>query len=400
MDFKLGDVLEGKIIDFTYEGKGVVKIDNFIVFVLGGVIGDRVSFKIKKIKKSFAEAEVLEILEASEDRVKNNLDLEEAMGVIPLVNYDYKKGLEWKTEKVKKDLEKIAGLTDVNVKDIIGMETPYRYRNNVQIAVGEKNSKTLVGFYEIGTNDIVDMKESILISKKANIALKAIRDWIDKYNILAYNKNNKKGTLRNIGIRINKDDKLMIILVTGSRKIPHVEELIDILREKDVVSLYQNINSQKYSSTYGKEYKLLYGHESLMDKIGKYKLKVSPNSFLQVNRSQVEVLYDKAMEFLNPRKEDVIADLYSGIGTISIYIAEKAKKVIAIESVKKAVDDAKYNSLLNDMQNIRFLKGQAEIEFPKLADEGVSIDKVVIDPPRKGCEKKVLEAIVKIDPKE
>ncbi len=398
MDFKLGDVLEGKIIDFTYEGKGVVKIDNFIVFLLGGVIGDKVSFKINKIKKSFAEAEVLEILEASEDRVKNNLDLEEAIGVIPLVNYDYKKGLEWKTEKVKKDLEKIAGLKDANVKDIIGMETPYRYRNNVQIAVGEKNSKTLVGFYEIGTNDIVDMKESILISKKANIALRAIREWIDKYNILAYNKNNKKGTLRNIGIRINKEDKLMIILVTGSRKIPHIEELIDILREKDVVSLYQNINSQKYSSTYGKEYKLLYGHESLMDKIGKYKLKVSPNSFLQVNRSQVEILYDKAMEFLNPRKEDVIADLYSGIGTISIYIAEKAKKVIAIESVKKAVDDAKYNSLLNDMQNIRFLKGQAEIEFPKLADEGVNIDKVVIDPPRKGCEKEVLEAIVKIDP--
>ena len=140
MDFKLGDVLEGKIIDFTYEGKGVVKIDNFIVFVLGGVIGDRVSFKIKKIKKSFAEAEVLEILEASEDRVKSNLNIEEAMGVIPLANYDYKKGLEWKTEKVKKDLEKIAGLTDVNVKDTIGMETPYRYRNNVQIAVGEKNS--------------------------------------------------------------------------------------------------------------------------------------------------------------------------------------------------------------------------------------------------------------------
>ena len=166
---------------------------------------------------------------------------------------------------------------------------------------------------------------------------------------------------------------------------------MDILREKDVVSLYQNINSQKHSSTYGREYKLLYGHESLMDKIGKYKLKVSPNSFLQVNRSQVEILYDKAMEFLNPRKEDVIADLYSGIGTISIYIAEKAKKVIAIESVKKAVDDAKYNSLLNDMQNIRFLKGQAEIEFPKLADEGININKVVMDPPRKGCEKEVLD---------
>ena len=398
MDFELGDILEGMVIDFTYEGKGVVKIDNFIFFILGGVIGDKVSFKVTKIKKSFAEGEVIEILESSSDRVKSKMDLEEAVGVIPLIQYDYQKGLEWKTEKVKKDLEKIAGLKNVEVKDILGMENPIRYRNNVQIAVGVKDSKTVIGFYEIGTNDIVDMKSSILISKKANKALEAIREWVDKYEIKAYNKKSKKGSLRHIGIRTNNEDKIMVILVTADKKIDHTEELIKSLKEKDVISIYQNINSQKDSSTYGREYKLLYGHESLIDKIGSYKFKVSPNSFLQVNRTQVEVLYNKAIEFLNPKKEDIIADLYSGIGTISIYVAKKAKKVISIESVKSAVDDAKYNALLNDIQNIRFLKGKAEIAFPKLVEEGIRIDKLVLDPPRKGCEKEVLEAIVKVSP--
>ncbi|OLS02734.1 23S rRNA (uracil(1939)-C(5))-methyltransferase RlmD [Tissierella creatinophila] len=398
MDLKLGDILEGIIVDFTYEGKGVVKIDKFIIFVLGGVIGDKVSFKITKIKKNFAEGEVLEIIEPSKDRAKNKLDLEEAVGVIPLVEYDYEKGLEWKREKVKKDLEKIAGLKNIEVKDTIGMDKPYRYRNNVQIAVGEKNKKIVIGFYELGTNDIVDMESSILISKKANEALKAIREWIDKYDIKPFNKKRNQGNIRHIGIRSNKEDKLMIILVTANKKIEHTEELVKSLKENNVISIYQNINNSKGSATFGKEYKLIYGHESLIETIGKYRFKVSPNSFLQVNTTQVEVLYDKAMEFLNPQKEDVVADIYSGIGTISLYIAKKAKKVIAIESVKKAVDDAKYNALLNDIQNVRFLKGKAELIFPKLVDEGLKINKLVLDPPRKGCEKEVLEAIIKVSP--
>ncbi len=284
MNFKLGDILEGEIIDFTYEGKGVVKIDSFIIFVLGGVIGDKISFKITKVKKNFAEGEMLEVIEASKDRVERNKDINEAMGVVPLIDYDYNKGLEWKREKIEKDLEKIAGLTNIDIKQTIGMETPFAYRNNVQIAVGKKGPKTIVGFYELGTNEIVDMEESILISKKANIAFKAIREWIEKYNIAAYNKKTNQGNLRHIGIRINKDDKLMVILVTANKKLDKTEELIESLKEKQVVSIYQNINNTKGSATFGKEYKLLYGHEYLMETIGKYKFKVSPNSFLQVNR--------------------------------------------------------------------------------------------------------------------
>lgn len=396
MNFKLGDTSEGEIVDFTHEGKGVVKIDNFIIFVLGGVIGDKVSFKITKMKKRFAEAEVLEILEPSKDRIENSMNIKEAMGVIPLVEYNYEKGMEWKREKVQRDLEKTAGIDNLVVKDMIGMEEPYRYRNNVQIAVGEKNGKTVVGFYELGTHDIVDMEESILISEKANEALKAIRKWIDLYDIKPFTRNNKTGNLSHIGIRVNKENEIMVILVTRDKELPHKVELIDILKEKNVISIYQNINSRLGSTTFGEKYKLLDGEDALIDTIGKYKFKVSPNSFLQVNRTQSEVLYDKVIEFLDPKEEDRVVDLYSGIGTISLYIAEQVKEVAAIESVDEAVDDAKHNATLNDIDNVNFLKARAEVLFPKLANDDIKINKVVLDPPRKGCEEEVLEAIVNL----
>lgn len=399
MDLRLGDIAEGNIVDFTYEGKGVVKIDKFIIFVLGGVIGDKVSFKVTNMKKSFGEGEVIEVLEPSKDRTREEMEIKEAVGGMPLVEYDYEKGLEWKREKVQRDLEKIAKIKDIDVKPTIGMDNPYRYRNNVQIAVGVEDSKTVVGFFEFGTNDIVDMEESVLISEKANTALKTIRKWIDKHDIEPYNRDTRKGLLRDIGIRTNYKDDIMVILVATRKDIPHMDELIRELKEKDVVSIYRNTNTAKSSITYGSDYKLLSGDEALMDKIGDYEFKVSPESFLQINRTQAEILYNKVIEFLEPKKEDRIVDLYSGIGTISIFIAGKAKEVIAVESVGQAVEDAKHNAELNDIKNISFTRARAEVLFPKLAtDEDLDLDKIVLNPPSKGCEKEVLEAIIDADP--
>ena len=394
MDFKVGDILEGEIVDFTYEGKGVIKIDRFIIFVIGGVIGDKVSFKVTNIRKNFAEGEVVEVLEPSEDRTEEELEIKEARSGMPLVEYDYEKGLEWKREKVQRDIEKIAKIDDIQVKEVLGMDEPYRYRNNVQIAVGEEKGETVVGFYELGTHDIVDMEESILISEKANEVLKAIRTWIDDNDVQPYNKKTGKGDLRYIGLRSNNEDEIMVIMVTGNPGMPHKYKLIEVLEDKGVVSIYQNINHTKGPKTYGKEYKLLWGEESIKDNVGKYEFKISPNSFLQINRTQVEVLYDKVMEFLQAGKDERIVDLYSGIGTISMYIAEKAKEVIAIESVGQAVEDAKHNAELNDIENISFTKARAEVLFPKLAADELYIDKIVLDPPRKGCKEEVLDGIL------
>lgn len=398
MDIRVGDLLNGEVIDFTHEGNGVLKIDNFTVFVTGVLIGDKVTVKIDELKKNFGIGSVVNITEPSKDRIALDFDITEARGGIPLVEYKYSKQLEWKKSKVKMDLAKIAGLVDVKVKDTLGMGNPFRYRNHVQVPVGEKDDKTLIGFYETNSNDIVNMEESILQPEIGDRIIKIIRTWMENYSIKAYDKKSKKGILRHIGIRVNKDNKAMVILVTGSDSLPKEKQLIDMLICEDVISIYQNINKLNSSITYGKEYRKLYGEDRLLDYIGEYKFYLSPNSFFQVNRTQAEVLYNKAIEYLGPDKDDIVYDLYCGIGTISLFIASNARKVYGIEIVKEAIADAKENAILNNIDNTEFIVGKSEEVFPKLMKKGIKGNKVVLDPPRKGCEKEVLEAIVELNP--
>lgn len=398
MMLSIGDIVKGEVVDFTHEGNGVLKVDNFTVFVTGGLIGDKIVARIDETKKNFAIGSIVNIIEPSKDRIALDFNITEARGGIPFVEYKYSKQLEWKKNKVKMDFTKIAGLLDIEVKDTIGMTNPFRYRNHVQIPVGEKDRKTVIGFYGINSNDIVDMEESILQPEIGDGIIKIIRTWMDKFNIKAYDKKTKKGILRHIGIRVNKDNKTMVILVTGSDRLPNEKELIDMLIEDDVISIYQNKNKLNSSLTYGKEYRKIYGDDTLLDYIGDYKFNISPNSFFQVNRIQAEVLYNKAIEYLELDKEDIIYDLYCGIGTISLYIANKAKKVYGVETVKQAIEDANENAKLNNINNVEFIVGKAEKVFPKMMKQGIIGNKVVIDPPRKGCEKGVLEAIITMSP--
>ena len=398
MDIKIGDKVKGEIIDFTHEGNGILKVDNKAIFVNGGLIGDKVVAKIDLVKKNFALASLVDIIEASKDRIKLDFEVKEARGGIPLIEYKYSKQLEWKKHKVKMDLYKIAGLSDVVVKDTIGMEYPYRYRNHVQIPVGERNGKTVIGFYELNTNEIVDMERSILQPEIGNRIINIIRTWMAKYNIKPYNKRQKIGILRHIGIRTNRNNEAMVILVTGSYKLPYADELIKELKKEKVISVYQNINKSNSSIVYGREYKKLYGEDKLLDYIGDYKFYLSPKSFFQVNRIQTEILYDKVVEYLELNKDDIVYDLYCGIGTISLFVAPHAKKVYGIEIVKEAVEDAKNNAALNNIHNVEFMVGKAEKVLPKLVKVGIESNKVVLDPPRKGCEREVLESLVKMQP--
>lgn len=398
MDIRIGDKVIGEVIDFSHEGNGILKVDNLTIFVNGGLIGDRVVAKVDKIKKNFAIGSVIDILEPSKDRIKLDFEVKEAKGGIPLIQYRYSKQLEWKKDKVKKDLFKIGGLTHVVVKDTIGMEYPYRYWNHVQIPVGEKDGKTVIGFYELNTNDIVDMDTSILQPEIGDKIINIIRTWMDKYQIKPYDKKTKKGILRHIGIRTNRDNEAMVILVTGSDKLPYVKELIEELTREKVISIYQNINKANSSRTYGRAYKKLYGVDKLLDNIGDYKFYLSPNSFFQVNRVQTEALYSKAMEYLDLKMDDIVYDLYCGIGTISLFVAPHVKKVYGVEIVNEAIEDAKYNAELNNIDNVEFMVGKAEILLPKLVKVGIESNKVVLDPPRKGCEKEVLETLAKMAP--
>ncbi len=399
MNIKIGDIVEGEVIDFTHEGNGVLRIDDFIYFVQGGLIGDKVRAKVEKVKKNFAIGTVTEIVEPSKDRIDLDHNIDESLGGIPLINYKYEKQLEWKREKVRKDLEKFAEIEDIEVNEVIAMEDPYRYRNHVQIAVGNRQGKTILGFYQAGSNHIVPMRETILQSEIGNKVLALVKQWIDRYDIKAYDRKKKKGTLRHIGIRTNHEDEVMLILVTGEEIIPKKDELIELIKNNtdQVKSIYQNINKMNSPIVYGEKYKHLFGEEKLTDKIGEYKFSISPNSFFQINRIQAEKLYDKTVEYLDLNEKDLVYDLYSGTGTIAIYMADKVERVYGIEVVKAAIKDAKENAVINNMDNTEFIHGRAEDILPKLA-EIKNPNKIVLDPPSKGCEKELLETIIKISP--
>ncbi len=398
MELKVGDILTGEIIDFTHEGNGILKVDNFAIFVPNGVIGDKVEIKLTQLKKNFGLGAILKYIELSPDRIENQI--ESTSGEIPLVNYKYNKQLEWKKHKVTMDLLKFAGLSDVNVCDTIGMILPYRYRNHTQIPVGSKNGDAILGFYQKGSHDVVDMEGSILQPEVADKILNVIRKWINKYNIKPYDRRTNKGVLRHVGIRTNFKDEAMVILVTASESLPNKKDLVGMLTTEieNVVSIYQNINNLKSAPTYGRKYIKLFGEDRLIDCLGNFEFYISPNSFFQVNRTQAEVLYNKALEYLDLQIDDEVFDIYCGIGTISLFVANKAKRVYGIESVKAAIDDAKENAILNNISNAEFIVGKAEEVFPELMNKGISGNKVVVDPPRKGCEKEVLEAIVKLNP--
>lgn len=398
MSFNIGDILQGEVIDFTHKGKGIVKIDNMAIFVEKAIIGDIIQLEIKENKKNFHIGKLIKIIKPSEDRISDNLFRES--GETPFINYKYEAQLKWKEDKVKTDLRKFAGLNDVIVNPIIGMDDPYRYRNHVQIPVGSKNGKAVLGFFERGSHNIVDMKATSLQPEIGDKILETVKLWIDKYNIVPYDRRAGKGMLRHIGIRTNADNEAMLILVTATEKLSNSDELIRMINKElpQVVSIYHNINKLQSAPTYGREYRKLFGKDHLIDHIGSLKFKISPNSFFQVNRIQAEVLYSHALSYLNLKNTDTAADIYCGIGTISLFIAKHAKEVYGIESVPAAIRDAKENSKLNNISNAQFHLGKAEEVFPKLIKEGLKPNKVIVDPPRKGCEKEVLEAIVELKP--
>ena len=395
---KTRDRVRGKIVDFTHEGKGVLRMEDFILFVEGGIIGDLVEVEIKKLKKNYGFADLVKIIEPSEDRVNYFFDTKSIGGGAPLIDYDYEKQLTWKREKVKKDLIKIGNI-NTDVLETIGMDHPFRYRNHTQVPVGEINKKIYTGYFKQKTNEIIPMEEDYLQREIGDKILESIRNFLNEKNIRAYDRKKKEGLIKHIGIRTNENQEAMVIIVTKEEDFKEKLELVHkLVREvPGVISVYQNI-SRDDKNTYGKKYIHLFGREKLTDYIGELKFHISPNSFFQVNSTQVKVLYQKALDYLEPKKEDIVYDLYSGIGTISLFIADRVKQVIGIEYVEKAVENANENIVLNNKKNVKFYQGKAEEVFPKLVKEGLTANKLILDPPRKGCEKEVIDAIIKLSP--
>jgi 23S rRNA (uracil1939-C5)-methyltransferase len=399
MNINVGDIVKGEIIDFTHEGNGVMKLDGFPIFVEDALIGDMVSVRITQSKKSFANGVLESLIRPSAHRISYKFDTRALGGGVPLIEYSYEKQLEWKRNKVYQDLLRIGGI-DVHVNPVIGMGHPFRYRNHSQVPVGKVDGKAVTGYYLRKSSEIVPMDEDHLQSEVADQILRTVRSWVDKYEISVYDKNSGEGILRHVGIRTNENNESMVILVTTFSQIPNKFQLVHMLVREcpGIVSVYQNINPMNSRFTYGREYIHLFGKEKLTDYIGDLQFEISPDSFFQINRHQVGILYGKARDYLEGSRDDIVYDLYSGIGTISLFVSEDVKKVIGIESVKAAVKNAEENAKLNNVDNVEFHYGKAEDLFPQMIKEGKAANKVILDPPRKGCERDLIHGIMELGP--
>lgn len=388
------------IIDITTTGEGVGKIEGFTVFVDGAIPEDKVKIIITVVKKNYAIGKMIELVEESPHRLKAVCSFANQCGGCQTQNIDYPYQLQLKEKIVKDALERIGGLgiEDIKVHPIIGMEEPFHYRNKAQY----KTHKKGLGFYEKKSHNVVPLTDCKIQSKESLMTIQYLNQFITEYNISIYDENTHKGILRGIVERVSYyKDEIMLIMVINDKKFKWSKELIHFIKENlpKVKSLYLNINTKKTNVVLSKENKLIYGKEKILDTIGDLKYEISPLSFFQVNPIQTKVLYDKVVEFAGLTGKETVFDLYCGIGSISLYLAKKAKMVYGVEIVPEAIEDAKHNKRLNKIENAEFIVGKSEVEMPALAQKGIQADVIVVDPPRKGCDEKLLRSILNMSPK-
>lgn len=342
-------------------------------------------------KKNLVRGRVIQLIEPSAQRVESDCPIAEACGGCQLRSLDYAAQLEWKRNQVYQALKRIGGFEDVQILPTLGMKEPNYYRNKVQFhARRSQSGQAIMGFYASGSKELVAMPAEgcRLQQEPQNKVVRVVGEILDELGIRI------KGVL----IRSSRfNGETMLVLVTPSQDLPHAGQLVEKIKAKvpEVVSIYHNINPKNYGPFLGRKSFLLWGKPHLMDKVGSYKFQISPQSFFQVNSEQTEVLYQKALDYANLKGDETVYDLYCGIGTITLFLAGKAKRVIGIEEVPQAVADAQENAKLNRVQNVEFHAGRVEEVLPRLVAKGARGDVVVLDPPRAGAAQEVLEAMAR-----
>lgn len=394
------------IISQGYEGEGIAKInDTFPIFIEGALKGEKVNAKIVKSKKNFAYAKLINVIEPSKERCEARCKINKRCGGCKLQHSTYIEQLNFKFERVKDCIAKIGKLDDSIVKFPLGMEEPWRYRNKVQLPIGMINGELKVGFFAPRSHDIIDMESCLIQDEIADKVVKLTREWIKKNNIKPYNvdgKYDESGILRHIMIRRGfKTNEVMIVLVTNGKKLPNKSEFIKLMVDNitGLKSIVQSINSKPTNVILGDECLTLWGEPTISDYIGNFKFNISPLSFFQVNPIQTEVLYGKALEYAKLTGNETVFDAYCGTGTITLFLSQKAKKVYGVEIIPQAIENANINAKENGVDNVEFFVGESEVVIPDLINKGVKADVVVVDPPRKGCDVKLLNAITNINAK-
>ena len=403
MDLKKNDICVVQITDMNHDGEGIGKLDGCPLFIKDAIVGDTVRVKIMKMKKTYGYARLEEIVESSPFRVEPRCAVARQCGGCQLQAMSYERQLEFKQNKVKNNIERIGKITGFTMHPIIGMDEPFRYRNKAQFPIGRnKDGKLIAGFYAGRTHAIIESDDCALGVTENKLVLNKVLAHMEKYNIAPYDEANHSGLVRHVFVRKGfKTGEIMICIVCNGRKLEHSEELVKELCGIDgVKSIFINVNTEKTNVILGRELIKLWGEDYITDKIGEVSYRISPLAFFQVNPVQTERLYGKALEFAGLTGGETVWDVYCGIGTISIFLAQKAKKVYGVEIVPEAIKDAIENAKLNGFENTEFFVGKAEEVLPDwYAKNKGKADVVVVDPPRKGCEEAVLNTIAGMEPK-
>lgn len=401
------DELILKIEDMGVDGAGIGKSDGMTFFVKDAVIGDVVRAKIIKLKKTYGYARLMELLEASADRVEPNCPYYRQCGGCQIQALSYEKQLEFKENKVRNNLERIGGFTKIPMEPIVGMDEPYHYRNKAQFPVGtDKEGHIVTGFYAGRTHTIIPNRDCALGLPVNREILDIVIDFMEKYHISAYDEKTGKGLVRHVLIRCGFSSReKMVCLIINGKSLPHGEKLVEALRKIDgMTSISLNCNTERTNVILGHKTIVLWGREYITDQIGDISYEISPVSFYQVNPVQTEKLYGLALEYADLHGEETVWDLYCGIGTISLFLAQKAKQVYGVEIIPQAIENAKRNAVKNCIENAEFFVGKSEEVLPEFYEKEAAAgrkahaDVIVVDPPRKGCDEKLLDTIVKMAP--
>ena len=424
MEYKKNDIVTVTIEDIGNDGEGIGKLEGYTLFVKDAVIGDTVEARITKCKKNYGYARTEKVVTPSSFRVEPKCRFYRQCGGCQIQPMSYERQLQFKEDKVRNNLQRIGGfdaaLLEKVMEPIIGMEEPWHYRNKAQFPIGyDREDRLITGFYAGRTHDIIANTDCALGVTENQAILETILAYMKEYQVPAYRETTGKGLVRHVLIRTGfQSGQIIVCLVINGSKLPKEDKLVEKLlaisfaqkgEPKRIESISVSINTEKTNVIMGKEIRVLWGKERIQDTLGGIQFSISPLSFYQINPVQTEKLYGLALEYAGLTGKETVWDLYCGIGTISLFMAKKAKQVYGVEIIPQAIEDARENACNNHITNAQFYVGKAEEVLPEFYEkasaskdasetEKLHPDVIVVDPPRKGCDEKCLETMLAMCP--
>ena len=395
-----GKIYEAVISDYTSEGQGVAKVEGCAVFVPSAIMGEKYRLSIEKVGKTWAAGKIVEILEKSPHRVQRECPISASCGGCDFWHMDYEEESRLKAERVRQALNRIGG-EDLQEMPILSAPTCHGYRNKAQYPVSSGKKGVFAGFFKAGTHQVVEKKRCRILPEETDKVKDIVIDYVNQHKVTAYNENTGKGLLRHIYVRRGAvSGQVLVCLVVNGRKLPHIEALIEKLQGVEGFhSLVLSVNTKPGNTVLGSEMITLYGPGYIEDTLCGLNFRLSARSFYQVNHHQAQRLYEAAIQQAGITKEDLVLDLYCGVGTITLCMAKAAKKVIGVEVVEQAVQDAWDNAKRNGIENVEFFCGDAGQAALELEQKGIRADVAVVDPPRKGLNSDAIEALVRMSPR-